>query len=529
MTRVAGVLVCVVLFAFAGMARAASNVEDLKKEVEKLRKEIAQKDSGKGAAIGQVDRMVAGKYGPNTPVSTRNGKLQIGGLIQVWYQSVQNDTRGVFVPAGANNLDPTDLDAGGTGNPGFTAPETNETADNDTFRIRRTELRFTMDIHENVTAFVLLDPTREHNVSYLPLPTFPSHNERFKDPVANVSFGSAIRPQVLQDAYINYHGVVPHHDFTIGQFKPPAGEEAWRNSGQLEFVERAMVTGINNVRDIGVMMHGTWLDDRVQYWVGAFNGPDGTVLTDPEIVEGGNRSDDNDAKDLAWRIAGRPVWNKEAWYGRLELGYHRTDGYRGESSPMNVANNDVDTPINGFNSPKTAINRQGAWIWYRPGAQVKGWWLRGEWGSGHDRYSFFRSPTTALALGGSGFGTQLRPTPVTAQGCYFGTGYKMSDTIFAESLKSGGGIKRFLHDLEFAFRYEVYQNIATEDLSQPDRHTDLFKTQAYTAGVNYYLKGHDAKIQANYIWVDEPGDGNLDRGIREMRNNVFVVSFQVMF
>jgi phosphate-selective porin len=372
----------------------------------------------------------------------------------------------------------------------------------------------------------MIDPTRESNIYYLPLPTFPVHNERFKNPLTAATFGSTIRPQLLQDAYINFHDVVPHHDFTLGQFKPPAGEEAWRNSGQLDFVERAMVTGVNNVRDIGAMVHGSWIDGRVQYWVGLFNGPDGTVLTDPEIVEGGNRSDDNDAKDIVWRVAVRPVWNVEKWHGRLELGYHRTDGYRGESAGI-----DRDTPLNALNSPVTAINRQGAWVWYRPGAAVKGWWLRGEWGSGKDRYSYFQQPTFALALGGGTLRAgQLNPTPVTAQGWYFGTGYKLSDSVWADGLKSGGWLKRALHDIEFAFRYEVYENIATEDLVNPDRHTDQFKTQAYTAGVNYYLKKWDARIQANYIWVDEPGGhGRASHGIREMKNDVLVVSFQVMF
>ena len=124
----------------------------------------------------------------------------------------------------------------------------------------------------------------------------------------------------------------------------------------------------------------------------------------------------------------------------------------------------------------------------------------------------------------------MNPTPVTVSGWYFGTGYKMSDTIWAEHLKCGNGFERVLHDMEFAFRYESYENIAAEDLTQPDRHTDQFKTQAYTAGINYYIKGHDAKIQANYIWVDEPDDdSNQARGLREVRNNVFVVNFQVMF
>jgi len=80
-------------------------------------------------------------------------------------------------------------------------------------------------------------------------------------------------------------------------------------------------------------------------------------------------------------------------------------------------------------------------------------------------------------------------------------------------------------NLEFAFRYEVYENVSTEDLVIPDSHTDQFKTQAYTFGLNYFIKGHDAKIQANYIIVDDPSSPK--RGIAEVDNNVFVLNFQV--
>ena len=521
------IVLCFSVLMFLGTSYAASDVNDLKNQVEQLRKEISKNEDGKSFGSGVTDGL-RDRYGPNAPVTTKNGKLQIGGLVQVWYQSIQNDNSGIVRPAAANGL------------AGTNGEESNETSDNDTFRIRRTELRFSLDIHENITAYMMIDPSREHNVTFTPIPTFPTHNEIFNTTnvtapgAQTIHVGSGNVPSLLQDAYINFHGVVPHHDFTIGQFKPPAGEEAWRNSGQLEFVERAMVTGINNVRDIGAMVHGTWVDGRVQYWLGAFNGPDGTVLADPEIAEGGNRSDDNDDKDIAWRVATRPVWNPECWYGRLELGYARTDGFRGEAGNTF----DVASSINGSNQTRTAINRQSAWAWYRPGGPVKGWWLRGEWGSGHDRYSGHGQSTRLLALGGSGFvfgdgsAFQANPTPVTVSGWYFGTGYKMSDTIFSEGLSKGGSLGRFLNDLEFAFRYEVYENIAAEDLVQPDRHTDLFKTQAYTFGVNYYINGiknHNAKIQANYIVVDEPSDGNPDRGLREVRNNVFVVNFQLMF
>ncbi len=500
----------------------AAQVHDLKLEVEKLRKEIAARELPKDTPIGKTDAATARHYGPAARASTKAGKLHVGGLVQTWYQSVQNDRVGIVKPADGNVLE---------------FAETNETFDNDTFRIRRAELRFQLDLHENISVRLMLDPARESNAQFLPLPTFPIHNASFDNAAllqsgGGLQAGNTIIPQLLQDAYILYHGVVPHHDFTLGQFKPPAGEEAWRDNAALEFVERAMATQIGNHRDIGVMAHGAWFDDRLQYWAGVFNGPSGAVLSSPELAEGGNRSDDNDEKDISWRILGRPVWDACAWYGRLELGYARTDGIHGESGQAF----DVDISINGLNRQRTDINRQAAWLHYRPGALARGAWLRGEWGSARDRLgpAHFGSPPTSLLQTGLGVSTlfpinQLNPVPVTLAGWYAAAGYRLSESRFAERLRGGGRCARALHDMEFAVRYETFENIAAEDLVQADRHTDIFRTQAYTAGVNYYLRGNNAKLQANYIWVDEPSDGNAQRGLREIRNNVFAVNFQVAF
>ncbi|MCY3023939.1 MAG: hypothetical protein NTW87_33590 [Planctomycetota bacterium] len=41
------------------------------------------------------------------------------------------------------------------------------------------------------------------------------------------------------------------------------------------------------------------------------------------------------------------------------------------------------------------------------------------------------------------------------------------------------------------------------------------------------MKGHDAKVQADYIWVKDPS--NALRGLHDVRNDTFVVSFQLMF
>ena len=506
-------------------AVAHAEVEDLRAEVEKLRAEISKREADPGAATRRTESVLDSRYGPNAKVTTKDGKLTIGGLVQTWYQYIQNDHTGIVRPGGMNALPDK---------------EPNGLNDRDTFRVRRTELRFNADITENINGFVLIDPSRENNITYTPVPTFPAHNAvltnaRLATGTGQQS-GNSIIPQLLQDAYINFHGVVPHHDFTIGQFKPPSGEEAWRNSGQLDFVERAMVTSINNVRDIGAMVHGSWIDGRVQYWVGAFNGPDGTVLTDPEIVEGGNRVDTNDQKDIAERLAINPVWSTEKWYGRLQVGGARTDGLHGEGGQ----GYDLTLATNGLNRQRTWVSRSAAWVWYRPNGIAKGLWVRGEYGSDHDRYDP-RFRTNLLNLGtatgfplvypnGDAFSSagQANPAPVTVSGYYGAVGYKLSDSIFAERLKNCSSfLGKMLHDTEFAFRFESYQNIAAESITAPDRSTDLFETRVFTSGINYYIKGHDAKFQINYNHVMDPT--NHDRGIHSFKNDVLVLNFQVMF
>jgi len=53
------------------------------------------------------------------------------------------------------------------------------------------------------------------------------------------------------------------------------------------------------------------------------------------------------------------------------------------------------------------------------------------------------------------------------QGWYTSTGYKLSDSRWSAGLAKGGMLERELNKMEFAFRYEVYQNITTENLARP--------------------------------------------------------------
>lgn len=493
----------------AGESVTQAQYEALKKQVEDLRERVA-KSTPVVNQTAPVEELVNNKYGPDAPTTTKQGKLTMGGLVQVWYYSIQNDNRSWF-----------DADSPSAFGPDGSNVGSNEVADNDSFRIRRAEIKFTMDIHENVRAVVMIDPAREATS----FPTLPSnqghgiagdgvafHNVGY-DASGNqighvrnesVRHGSGEANRLLQDAYINFHGILPHHDVSIGQMKRRLGEEGWRDSMELDFVERAMITQIAEMRDIGLQVHGSWLDDRLQYWLGVFNGA-GTAFQPRQ-----NRADDNDQKDLLGSLLVRPLWKDETW-GSLELGASYLWGITGESAGDDPVLNSVD----GLNRERTHRYMTYAWASYMPGGPVRGWWLRGEWGRYRDRFA------PSQVVSGIGFGGVRNPECFDIQGWYFSTGYKLADSIWADS------VNKWVKPMEFTFRYEVMQNLFFQDLAQPAHHTDVFNTRVFTAGVNYYIVGNNAKLQVTYNWVGEETPDEGFRQLREVRNDNLLVNFQV--
>ncbi|GMV79094.1 MAG: hypothetical protein AMXMBFR7_02780 [Planctomycetota bacterium] len=527
------VLGCVGLIA-AAEGVSDKDLSDVKKEIESLRARLAKKNSTPTTAgpIGRANDLVDNKYGPNSTVTTKDGKLTMGGLVQVWWYNIQNDSKDFRAVPPA---------LGG---------QTGEVSDNDGYRVRRAELKFTLDITPHITAVVMIDPTGQDEFNSFPgaptnqgivikgqsesafmgsmpfnnlvgprNPIFGGSNSSSNSDPANplgggttdvtrvrVQNGTVVANRLLQDAYINYHPhFMPEHDFTIGQFKPPMSEEGWRNTGQLDFAERAMINQFPNQRDLGLMVHGTWWEGRFQYWLGAFNGAGSFQNT-----FGGyqNRSDDNDPFDVAWRVQVRPVWHNETW-GSLELGVSRQDGVHGEAKRGgNFLGGD---PLDGLGFTETHAFRQWAWAWYRPGSVMRGFWLRGEIGQMKDRLQPI---------------FQNDPNSFERHGWYAAVGYHLGQSIWADDLENGGWFWKMMKDVEFAFRYEQFQNMILEDLDNPSVETDRFKSEAMTVGFNYYWKGHNVRSQVNYIWVNEL---ESDARIREVHNNTFIVTHQVQW
>jgi len=514
------------LFAVTCGVRAAdekAEIEALKRDIEDLRKRLSA-TSAPTRSSG-VERSLDNRYGPNATATTKSGKLTIGGLTQIWFYAFQKDNRGLFDKTGGGPL-----------------PDTNEGQQNSSFRVRRTEIKFTMDIHENVTGVVMIDPARE--ATSFPLVTdnqantgiFKTLNQVSPEfdnangpglgstsSIANVQTGAGAVPRLLQDAYINYHGVIPHHDFQVGQYKPYMGEEGIRSSGQLDFAERSFLGVLNDARDLGITAHGTWWEDRFQYWVGIFDGAGNYFGTAGQAQ---NRADDNNEKDFNFRFLVRPVWSDthgdcDNWYGKLELGASGKGGKHGEG--LAAGRDPIANPVNGLNRERTWATAFDAWMYYAPGGPVRGLWIRGEAEWLHDR----NAPNTVADADGNGTSStagfqQSNPKTVSVWGGYGAIGYKMSESRWGDDCN--GWLKNF----EFLARVDTFQNVFMANAADPSV-TDTYRTIVYTGGINYYIKGHDAKIQLNFNAVDNPEGSAAHHFHKGLSNDSFVMNFQVAF
>src|SRR5581483_1586963 len=187
-----------------------------------------------------------------------------------------------------------------------------------------------------------------------------------------------------------------------GQFKPGIGEEGLRSSAQLDFVERSFIGFLADSRDLGASVHGTWWDDRFQYWVGVFDGA-GNYLQSAGQFQ--NRADDNSNKDLNYRMLVRPIWSgndecgchSDCW-GKLELGASGRFGkHGGEFAEGNgIPPAPFDTPLDGLNRQRTWAQWHDFWFYYAPGSIARGLWLRAEGGWIRD----LNAPATVTNLDG---------------------------------------------------------------------------------------------------------------------------------
>jgi uncharacterized coiled-coil protein SlyX len=193
-------------------------------------------------------------------VETGYGKIKFNGLLQGWY-------------------------AGGDG--GF----------RDTFRLRRTEFKFSGEITPKARWTVMIDPAKllSYNYNY----TMINGTKVMTDMTMNQT------SRILQDAHITLDYIKNVH-IDVGQYKLPLSLEGLQSSASIETVERAMFIAdrgrggsYGDIRDFGVMISGP-ITKHLDYQLGVFNGSG----------ENHNDVDKNDQKAVIGRVVVRPPFIK---------------------------------------------------------------------------------------------------------------------------------------------------------------------------------------------------------------------------
>lgn len=278
-------------------------------------------------------------------------------------------------------------------------------------------------------------------------------------------------------AWMNYK-FIDAAQVRVGLYKLPFGRQETTSDQKLMFVERSAANEVFNAgRSMGIMLHGNVLDRRVDYGVSLSNGLK-TNLDSPDNPDATNTLDVNPA------VTARAVWHAlydqigKDFEGESDLEYHKKPALDfGTSYAFNKNNADVhDVPLI-FHVPR--IDRP--------------------FGGGY-------------GLAANNFGTTINQWEADASFKYLGFALqaeyflRMTDThpgtVWAldsgqedSSHQQGGYVQAgyFIipQKLELAGRLGGIWDIQGNNLWE------------YEAGVNYYIRGNNLKLQADFSKIYE--------------------------
>jgi len=534
-TKLFSLTLVVALFATTVLRAEVSvaEFEAMKKEMHDMRTQMSGMKGADAPLESVVDKAAAAAAPAPNNVTTGTGNLTMGGLVQVWYTVPRNDKKGPF-----NNA----TLAGTTGTNAF---DSAQAYDKNTFSVHTVELYFDMAVTKEISAFVYINPAAEIGSNTRPVMrhTLASVSPEFATAVAGgfggfqtgsigaQQAGAGGVPNLLQDALVNFHpdafkfcgGSV---DFTVGQMLNTFNEENFAANNSLDFVDRSYI-GNQVSRDTGAVIHGSFWGaggggsyvgagdtGRVQFWAGVWDGA-GSLY-------GGaiNRQDDNNDKDFVGTLLLRPLWS-ECW-GNMEWGYSFRAGKHGQHGTDAISDAAAVNPSGSTLSRagSDSIGHDGWFKYFAPGC-LKGLWLKSEVEWLRDR----TLPNSVIDMVTPGYQDTLntiQTQPVSSFGYWGAIGYKLSDSpLFCPSCHN------WYKNFEFDGRYEKAPNIMYGNEAKTYR-VNIGYTDVYTAGINYYIAGQNAKLQLNYNILNQQTTGG--QGATHLHNpkdSSLVMNFQV--
>ncbi|HET9768795.1 MAG TPA: porin [Thermoanaerobaculia bacterium] len=258
----------------------------------------------------------------------------------------------------------------------------------------------------------------------------------------------------LTDGYVTWNRY-PAANIRIGQFKAPFGYEQLVPDPNLFSLERSLATDrLTLARQLGVQVAGSFLDRRLSYALGTFNGT------------GVNNNFNDDSRFLvAGRVNGIP------WRGKL-AGQDATwsvgaAGYSSEDTSVNLTDF-------GFDSTPATPDRD---------AQFAG--KRNAWEAD------MQLVVGPFELWAEVLRARFEPTNRRPSPSFDADGDYLQATCYVIPKR-----------LQLLLKTEGFD---------PSGSVDGDDTRTHPAGANWYIKGHSLKLMADYLRVDAPRRPTQDK------------------
>jgi len=298
--------------------------------------------------------------------------------------------------------------------------------------------------------------------------------------VVNKNFGYKFQGEIsngfkTEDAFVNYTLGAPFK-IQVGQFKPPQARQELTSAARQLFPERSLANDTFNLgRDQGVQASGSFVSKLIEYRLGLFNG-NGPNVSNPD--------------------------NRHMLAGRVDI------------NPLGAVKMDEA----GWPTDKPQLNIGSSFAWNKVGGN--------DVGSKFDR----DNDVMDVALGLDGldaatfngtYGDELKwllwtgNLNATWMGACFAAEYyhlnaepDLGSDWDADGYYVQAGYQVLPKQLELAVRYATVK-------SDDDNASAQFDKSETQLGINYYFKGHDAKVQADYTMKsDDMADDKDDRVAR---------------